>query len=98
MVRCVLGPDGAVVSRVAPGRGAWICSVACVREAMTRRAFDRAWRCRVPAGDLDGLVTQVDTALTPGAAGGEMTKAGRRPAARMEEWPTAGDRPAARCR
>jgi uncharacterized protein len=56
LVRCVLGDDGrAVVSRTAPGRGAWLCGPECVRAAIVRRGFDRAWRVRVAADALESL-------------------------------------------
>jgi predicted RNA-binding protein YlxR (DUF448 family) len=37
----------------APGRGAWICSPACIDQAVKRRALDRAWRRKVTDGELD---------------------------------------------
>jgi predicted RNA-binding protein YlxR (DUF448 family) len=55
LTRCVLTPGGAVVSRTAPGRGAWICSAACVTAAARKRGFERAWRRPVPDGALAGL-------------------------------------------
>ena len=55
MVRCVLGPDGPAVSRVAPGRGAWLCSEDCLHVAIRRKAFDRAWRRATPAEGLSAL-------------------------------------------
>ncbi|WP_423778135.1 YlxR family protein [Desertimonas flava] len=47
LVRVVATADGRiVVSRVAPGRGAWLCTPpeACWRQAVKRRAFERALR------------------------------------------------------
>ena len=64
MVRCVLGPDGPAVSRTAPGRGAWVCNAECVRTAIARRAFDRAWRQRVPEGVLDALRIAFEGVIT----------------------------------
>ncbi|MGA0894368.1 MAG: YlxR family protein [Ilumatobacteraceae bacterium] len=55
LARCVLGPGGPVVDRTAPGRGAWLCSVRCLDEAIRRRAFDRAWRRSADRGSLEGL-------------------------------------------
>jgi predicted RNA-binding protein YlxR (DUF448 family) len=56
MVRCALGADGVVrVGRVAPGRGAWLCSPACFALAEKRKAFDRAWRRPLPVGALEVL-------------------------------------------
>ena len=60
LARCVLGGDGrAVVSRVAPGRGAWLCGEDCLQIAIKRRAFDRAWRRSVEASALAGLSAQL---------------------------------------
>ncbi|MFZ4810375.1 MAG: YlxR family protein [Ilumatobacteraceae bacterium] len=56
MVRCVLPEDDTpIVSRTAPGRGAWLCSSACFPLAVKRRGFDRAWRRPVGAGALETL-------------------------------------------
>lgn len=77
MVRCVLGPDGLAVSRTAPGRGAWLCSVACLHVAIRRKAFERAWRRAVPARALDGAEEALQNAFTSVITN-------------MEELPTAG--------
>jgi predicted RNA-binding protein YlxR (DUF448 family) len=77
MVRCVLGPDGPTVSRTAPGRGAWLCSEACLHVAIRRKAFERAWRRAVPAQALDGVVSALQNAFPPVITN-------------MEELPTAG--------
>lgn len=54
--RCALTPTGtAVLSRTAPGRGAWVCSAECVVRAAKRNGFARAWRRPVPDGALDEL-------------------------------------------
>ena len=47
LLRVVVGPDGQVVldrKRAAPGRGAYLCSPACLKAAVKRRAFQRAFR------------------------------------------------------
>ena len=43
-----------VVSRTASGRGAWLCAEntasvnqTCVKQAMKRRGFERAWKCQL---------------------------------------------------
>jgi len=81
MVRCVLGPDGPAVSRTAPGRGAWLCSEACLHTAIRRKAFERAWRRAVPAQDLSALQNAFRTVITnmeelplAGSTGGAPTK------------------------
>ncbi|MDA8047599.1 MAG: YlxR family protein [Actinomycetota bacterium] len=59
LVRVARAEDGSlVVSRVAPGRGAWLCrdlrtggpEVGCLEAAERRNAFSRAFRSEVPAG------------------------------------------------
>jgi hypothetical protein len=55
LVRCVVGPQGAMVSRTAAGRGAWLCSTACLRPAVRRKAFDRAWKRSVHPDVLQTL-------------------------------------------
>ena len=64
MVRCVLGPDGPAVSRVAPGRGAWLCSDDCLHLAIRRKAFERAWRRAVPAEGLEALQNAFRAVIT----------------------------------
>jgi predicted RNA-binding protein YlxR (DUF448 family) len=63
LVRCVLGPDGATIGRTAAGRGAWVCSVECVRSAIDRRGFERAWRRRVEVAAVERLTASVAEAL-----------------------------------
>lgn len=50
-----------VVSRTAPGRGAWLCrgSAQCVDLAVRRDAFSRALRVSVPAAVLQHLASQL---------------------------------------
>ncbi|MHB1534269.1 MAG: DUF448 domain-containing protein [Acidimicrobiales bacterium] len=71
LVRAVRTVDGTVViSRHAPGRGAWLCrdgvsddpAPACVAAALRRRAFDRAFR--QPVGDLISGTATSDTRRT----------------------------------
>lgn len=64
LVRCTLGPAGPVVSRTAPGRGAWLCSSACLDTAIRRRAFDRAWRQPVTPDLLDALRNALGGVIT----------------------------------
>lgn len=62
MVRCVLSDEGeAVISRTAPGRGAWVCSSDCLGLAVRKRAFERAWRRPIRAGALDELVNAFES-------------------------------------
>jgi predicted RNA-binding protein YlxR (DUF448 family) len=75
LVRCTLGPSGPVVGRTAPGRGAWVCSAACLRTAIARKGFERAWRRSVPADQLvalqiafEGVITEVKELPTAGAS------------------------------
>ncbi|MGD9997069.1 MAG: YlxR family protein [Ilumatobacteraceae bacterium] len=55
LTRCVLAPGGVVISRTAPGRGAWLCSAACIAPAIRKRGFERAWRRPIPDGALADL-------------------------------------------
>ena len=64
MVRCALGPGGPAVGRHAPGRGAWVCSLACFDTAVKRRGFDRAWRQAVGADALATLRIAVEPVIT----------------------------------
>jgi len=57
-VRCTISQQGAHVSRVAAGRGAWLCSINCYQTAVQRKAFDRSWKQSVPT---DVLVTLGDS-------------------------------------
>lgn len=63
MVRCVLGTSGALVSRTAPGRGAWLCSVECFGLAERRKGFERAWKASVAVDEVRRLEQQVRNAL-----------------------------------
>ena len=62
MWRCAFDPDTgvAVLSRTAPGRGAWLCSPACFDTAVQRKRFERAWRRPL----RDGALGEVRRALT----------------------------------
>ena|GEM_PF-1025295 len=58
LVRVTRAADGTLeVGRTAPGRGAWLCrgSLACLDQAVRRRAFDRALRGPVVDGATDRL-------------------------------------------
>ncbi|MCX6519095.1 MAG: YlxR family protein [Actinobacteria bacterium] len=59
MIRCAVGPDGtAIISRTAPGRGAWLCTKdtpGCFTAAVKRRGFERAWRRPIGPGALSEL-------------------------------------------
>jgi hypothetical protein len=60
LLRCVLDADGVVhLDRHAPGRGAWLCGPGCIEPARRRRAFDRAWRTKVPTASIDRLATEL---------------------------------------
>ena len=58
LVRIVRSGDGRlVVSRTAPGRGAWLCaaSSACIDAALRRKAFGRALRADVSRAAVEAL-------------------------------------------
>ncbi len=62
MFRCVLGVDGKVhLGPTAPGRGAWLCGPECLPAAISRRAFDRAWRRQIPPLAIESLVRELET-------------------------------------
>jgi predicted RNA-binding protein YlxR (DUF448 family) len=53
MLRIAAALDGTLqVGRLAPGRGAWVCSAACFDLAARRNAFDRALRRAVSKPEL----------------------------------------------
>ena len=59
LVRLARAPDGGIlVSRTAPGRGAWLCagSVACLERAVKRDALRRALRGPVGRRSVDSLL------------------------------------------
>jgi len=65
LLRVVVAADGEVIfSRVAAGRGAWLCNPpdACLELAEKRRGFDRALRQQVGKGALVGLAADATTA------------------------------------
>ena len=70
LLRCTLGADGsdganrARVSRTAPGRGAWVCSIECFDLAAKRRRFERAWKRSVDADTLATLRNAVAGVIT----------------------------------
>ena len=65
MLRCVLGVDGQVhLGPTAPGRGAWLCGPECLPAAISRRAFDRAWRRQIPPLAIESLVRELETMET----------------------------------
>ena len=84
LVRCVVGPQGATVSRTAAGRGAWLCSTTCFHTASRRKAFDRAWKHSVHPDALqpleealriafDDVITNMEELSTVGVATDEPT-------------------------
>ncbi len=64
MVRCAIGEQGSCVSRTAPGRGAWLCSLECFDLAARRRGFERAWKRTVDADTLTTLRNAVEGVIT----------------------------------
>jgi uncharacterized protein len=57
LVRCAVSADGPVISRTAPGRGAWVCrgQVSCLHQAIKRRGFERAWKRPVSLAEHESL-------------------------------------------
>lgn len=68
LVRLAVAEDGQVVvdrAQRAKGRGAYLCSAGCLKAALKRKAFGRAFRGKAVPFDEARLVE----ALTPGLQG-----------------------------
>lgn len=67
LLRFVLAPDGTVVPDILaklPGRGAYTCfRRECLRQAVTRRQFSRAFRGEAKVAPADVLAAQIDERL-----------------------------------
>lgn len=52
-----------IVSRAAPGRGAWLCTgrVECLRRAARTGRFDRAFRRRIRPGAAERLAERLSS-------------------------------------
>ena len=75
MRRISLDGTGALVVGPGPGRGAWLCDDSdCFRLAQRRRAFGRALRADVKAGEIARL--QAAWPVGPGTAPGPGGRAG----------------------
>lgn len=58
LVRCAVTADGSpVISRTAPGRGAWLCrgQVQCLQQAIKRHGFERAWKRPIGTAEHESL-------------------------------------------
>jgi hypothetical protein len=58
LLRLVLNAEGQLRvdgDQVAPGRGAYLCGPGCLKAAVKRKAFQRAFRGKVQALDLGSL-------------------------------------------
>jgi predicted RNA-binding protein YlxR (DUF448 family) len=64
LIRCAAGTGGPSISRTAPGRGAWVCSVECFDTALRRQAFGRAWHRDVPTSQLATLRIPLEAVIT----------------------------------
>ncbi len=74
LVRLVREPDGSIASKPAgAGRGAWICrdsnaatvSESCLGLAVSRRAFQKAFRSHVPAEAIERLTSVLSGRTRP---------------------------------
>ncbi len=77
LIRAVIGPDGRIViSRTAPGRGAWLCDPPqdCLATAARRHAFTRAFRRPV----TDQMIDQLQDQLARDGASERVASAGPR--------------------
>ncbi|MFZ0173042.1 MAG: YlxR family protein [Acidimicrobiales bacterium] len=61
LVRIVHADGGLLVSRTAPGRGAWLCArtPGCAELALERNAFSRALRIVVAPGLAEALAREL---------------------------------------
>ena len=64
LVRLADGPDGVRIGRAEPGRGAWVCSVHCLQQAVRRKAFDRAWRRALATEEVTALQNAFTAVIT----------------------------------
>ena len=75
MGRISVDAAGALVVGPGPGRGAWLCEDSdCFRQAERRRAFGRALRADVKAGEIARL--QESWPVRPGADPGRTGRVG----------------------
>lgn len=66
LIRIVRTPEGKVVfdpTGRANGRGAYVCSLACLEKALQTRKFDRALRVRVDEQQCEQLAHDVMSAV-----------------------------------
>ncbi len=65
LLRIVRNPDMTVSfdeTGRRPGRGAYVCSVACLKEAFESRKLQRALRATVGQEDIDKIVSEIGEA------------------------------------
>ena len=67
LVRCADGPHGIVVHRLAPGRGAWVCSTVCADLAVRKGGFARAFRRPITPDEGNQLRLQLNTVFATAA-------------------------------
>ncbi|HXY44233.1 MAG TPA: YlxR family protein [Acidimicrobiales bacterium] len=63
LVRIVHSGEGLVVSRSAPGRGAWLCAgvPTCLELALKRNSFSRALRTSISPALVEALAHELGT-------------------------------------
>lgn len=69
LVRLAVGPDGRLYRDLRnrlPGRGAYVCDVACAREAAKRRRFERAFRRSVANNAIEELLATWENEVSIG--------------------------------
>lgn len=63
MIRFVIAPDGDIVADLEaklPGRGAYTCnSITCVRDAVQKRQFNRAFKAEIQQPSADKLIMNI---------------------------------------
>ena len=72
LIRVVVGPDGQVAvdkQGTAPGRGAYLCNPGCLKAALKRKAFSRAFRGKAAPMEPEALARALGQ---PGLQGDEI--------------------------
>ncbi len=68
LLRLTVGDDGQALvdgTQTAPGRGAYLCGTGCLKAAIKRRAFQRAYRGKANALEWNYLEESLQRAKSP---------------------------------
>ena len=67
LLRIVRAPEGGIsfdAGGRAPGRGAYVCSAACLAKAVSGKKLERALRCSVSKDESERIVAEVAAACS----------------------------------